>query len=165
MSNPKKKARYQARIANASRSVLAVNKLCIVNLNEPYFFQTTFHHGNYRMIRASERIASALCDIPHRWTIYLAAFCEYPDTGKEYIKSVELATQGLYKAESLTSVIREHHTELVKNQNPNHLKSSGWIAFPYPIEYSEKQASDLFESAIKVSADYQNVKPPEDYTP
>lgn len=163
MSNPQKRARYQARMANAARSVLIANKVCITNLNEPYSFQTTFHHGNLKMIRAGRRIAQALCDIPHRWTIYLAVFC---DSGREkYTRAIDITTTGIYRAEHLTDVIREQHTALVKEQNPNRVKSSGWIAFPYPIDFSPEQADTLFSAAIEVSKDYQNVSPPDGYTP
>lgn len=163
MSNPQKRARYQARMENAARAVLAANKVAIVNLNSPYDFQTTFHHGNLKMIRAGQRIAQALCDIPHRWTIYLAVFCESP--WQKYTNAADFITPGIYRAEHLTDVIREHHTALVKEQNPNHVKSSGWIAFPYPIDFSEAQADALFSAAIEASKDYQNISPPDGYTP
>ena len=154
------KPQTRARLANAARSVLRLHKVCIVNLNEPYTFQTTFHHGNRKLIPASPRIAKALCDVPHRWTIYMAAFCRKPD-GEQYTKAVEVETGGIYRAEHLTDMIREHHTALVNAQNPQHLYSSGWIAFPYPIEYSEADADALFSAAIEVSKEYVNVKKPE----
>ena len=162
MTNPRKRAQYRARIERASRSVLATNKVCIVNLNEPYFFQTTFHHGNRKMIKAGARIAQALCDIPHEWTIYMAVFC---DSGREkYTKAIEVSPKGIYKAEHLTDMIREYHTGLVAEQNPNHVKSSGWIAFPYPIQFREEDADALFESAIEMSRVYENEKKPEAFT-
>lgn len=149
----------RARLERAARSVLKVNRVCIVNLNEPYHMRTTMHHGG-KLIHATPRIASALCDIPHRWTLYLAVFC---DSGRErYTKAVELSPQGIYRSERLTDVIREHHTALVREQNPNHVVSSGWIAFPYQIEFSEEQADRLFDAAIEVSKRYENVKKPEE---
>lgn len=163
MTNPRKHAQYRARIERASRSVLATNKVCIVNLNEPYFFQTTFHHGNRKMIKAGARIAQALCDIPHRWTIYMAVFLD-TGNGQKYTRAIEVETTGIYKAEHLTDVIREHHTDLVAKQNPNHVKSSGWIAFPYPIQFHEEDADALFESAIEMSRAYENEKKPEAFT-
>lgn len=148
----------RARLQNAARSVLKLNKVCIVNLNEPYRLQTTLHHANCKLIHATPRIASALCDVPHRWTLYLAAFC---DSGRErYTKAVELSPQGIYRSEHLTDVIREHHTALVEAQNPNHIVSSGWIAFPYQIEFSEEQADRLFDAATEISKEYENVKKP-----
>jgi len=90
----------------------------------------------------------------------MAAFCRKPD-GEQYTKAVEVETDGIYRAEHLTDMIREHHTALVNAQNPQHLYSSGWIAFPYPIEYSEKDADALFSAAIEVSKEYVNVKKPE----
>lgn len=150
----------RARLERAARSVLKVNRVCIVNLNEPYHMQTTMHHVSGKLIHATSRIAAALCDIPHRWTLYLAVFC---DSGRErYTKAVELSPQGIYRSERLTGVIREHHTALVKAQNPRHVVSSGWIAFPYPIEFSEEQADRLFDAAIEISKEYENVRTPED---
>lgn len=148
----------RARLERAARSVLKVNKVCIVNLNEPYHLQTTMHHGG-KLIYATPRIASALCDVPHRWTLYLAVFC---DSGRErYTKAVELSPQGIYRSEHLTDVIREHHTALVEAQNPRHVVSSGWIAFPYQIEFGEQQADRLFDAAIEISKRHENVKKPD----
>lgn len=150
----------RARLERAARSVLKVNKVCIVNLNEPYHMQTTMHYGG-KLIHATPLIAAALCDVPHRWTLYLAVFCRRQD-GEEYTKAIELVTNGIYRAEHLTDVIRDHHAPLVKAQNPGHVVSSGWIAFPYPIEFEEKQADRLFDAAIEVSKRYENVKKPEE---
>lgn len=153
------KPQTRARLNNAARSVLKLNKVCIVNLNEPYFFQTTFHHGNRKLIMVGPAVAKALCDISHQWTLYLAVFC---DSGREkYTKAIEVTPQGIYKAERLTDVIREHHTDLVKAQNPGHVKSSGWIAFPYPIEFSVEDAGLLFDAAMVASREYENVTKPE----
>lgn len=151
------KPQTRARLANAARSVLRLHKVCIVNLNEPYHLQTTFHHGNCKLIMASPRIAKALCDVPHRWTLYLAVFCQRQD-GEQYTKAVELETGGIYRAAQLTDVIQEHHVQLVNAQNPGHVVSSGWIAFPYPIEFGEDQADAMFSAAIEVSKEYVNVK-------
>lgn len=154
------KPQTRARIERDDRLMLKYNRMCIVNLNEPYSLQTTFHHGNCKLILASNRITKALNDIPHRWTLYLAVFCERQD-GEQYTKAIELETVGIYRAAQLTDVIQEHHVQLVNAQNPGHVVSSGWIAFPYPIEYSEKDADALFSAAIEVSKEYVNVKPPE----
>lgn len=146
------------RIDRVSRSILRVNKVCIVNLNDPYDLQTIMHYGG-KLIHATPPIASALCDVAHRWTLYLAVFC---DSGRErYTKAVELEPQGIYRADRLTDVIREHHTALVEAQNSSHVVSSGWIAFPYRIEFSEEQADRLFDAAIEVSREYQNATPME----
>lgn len=157
------KPQTRARLANAARSVLKLNKVCIVNLSEPYHLQTTFHHANCKLIMATERISRALLDVPHRWTLYLAVFCRRQD-GERYTKAIELETNGIYRAAQLTEVIKEHHVQLVKAQNPGHVKSSGWVAFPYPIEFDEQQADRLFDAAIEVSERYENVKKPEEYT-
>lgn len=147
------------RIDRVSRSILRVNKVCIVNLNEPYHMQTTMHYSG-KLIHSTPPIVSALCDVAHRWTLYLAVFC---DSGRErYTKAVELEPQGIYRSDRLTDVIREHHTALVEAQNPNHVVSSGWIAFPYQIEFSEEQADRLFDAAIEISKEYENVKKPEE---
>ena len=44
-------------------------------------------------------------------------FCRKPD-GEQYTKAVEVETGGIYRAEHLTDMIREHHTSLVNAQNP-----------------------------------------------
>lgn len=79
-------------------------------------------------------------------------------------KAIEVAPKGIYKTEHLTGVIEQYHVSLVKGQNPNHIQSSGWIAFPYPMELEEEEADRLFESAKLISQRFENIRPPEAHT-
>lgn len=147
----------------AAQGLLRLNRVCIINLNEPYAFQTTFHHGSGKLILATDYIAQALQSIPHRWTLHLAVFCRRPD-GREETNAVELALASPVRAADLTQVIKQHHVPLVKAEPDDEVVSSGWIAFPYPFKLSPTKASRLFDAARDASQEYENVKRPEAFT-
>lgn len=156
--NPKARARLERQL----RVMLRQNRVCVVNVNEPYSLQTTFHHGNCKLILADQKISTAICDISNVWTIYLAVFC---DSGEQwYMKSIELQTDRPCKPDRLTEIIKSHHMDLVTRQNQKHVVSSGWIAFPYEMEMDPPDAARLFDSAIEVSREYVNVQKPQGLT-
>lgn len=147
----------------AAQGLLRLNRVCIINLNEPYGFQTTFHHGSGKIILATDYLEKALRAVPHKWTLYMAVFCRRPD-GREETNAVELALDSPVRAADLTQVIKQHHVPLVKAEPDDEVVSSGWIAFPYPFKLSPTKASRLFDAAIEVSREYENVKRPEAFT-
>lgn len=131
------------RVRRASRALLRSNHCAIVNL-DPSGWQGMINYKNLKRIPPGVAIANAVCDIAHHWTIYLSALC-IDQTGKRYIKSVEIAPQGLYKAETLTEVIEQTYRALVDEQNPAHLVASGWVAIPAEVSLDEEQAARIFE--------------------
>lgn len=132
------------RVRRASRALLRSNHAAVVNL-DPSGWQGMVNYRNLKRIPPGVAIANAICDITHHWTIYLAALC-IDQTGQRYIKSVEIAPQGMYKAEALTEVIEQTYTALVDEQNPAHLVGSGWIAMPAAVSLDEEQAAKVFET-------------------
>lgn len=79
------------------------------------------------------------------------------ERGAEYIKSVEISPEGIYKVERLTDAIEHYYLELRNSANPTHLVASGWIAIPDEISMDEAQAAKLFYAAgawhqVKVAA-------------
>ncbi|CAG8866814.1 hypothetical protein PS861_01683 [Pseudomonas fluorescens] len=90
-------------------------------------------------------MAEAVCDFPHRWTIYLSVQCR-DQRGHRYTKSVEVAPQGNYLAAHLEDVIEETYKDLVAESNPNHRVASGWIAIPAEISLTEEQAARVFDA-------------------
>lgn len=65
----------------------------------------------------------------------------------QYIKSVEIAPQGLYLVEHLTDVIEATYKDLLGECNPNHRLASGWIAIPNTVSLDEAQAAKVFAAA------------------
>jgi len=79
------------------------------------------------------------------------------ERGAEYIKSVEISPEGIYKVERLTDAIEHYYLELRNSANPNHLVASGWIAIPDEVSMDEAQAAKLFYAAgawhkVKIAA-------------
>ncbi len=89
------------------------------------------------------QVVDAVCDIPHRWTIYLSVLCR-TEFGERYHKSIEVTPQGNYRAEHLNDVIEATYTHLRATANPNHLVASGWIATPTDTTLDEAQAAIIF---------------------
>lgn len=126
------------------RSLLRTNFVAVVNI-DPSGRQGMVNWKNCKNIPPGQRIADAVCDIAHSWTIYLSALC-VDQRGQRYIKSVEIAPQGIYLAAHLTDAIEATYRALVDECNPNHLVASGWIAIPSAVSLEEEQAARVFDA-------------------
>ena len=96
-----------------------------------------------RLMEVSPGVVDAVCDIPHRWTIYLSVLCR-TELGERYHKSIEVAPQGNYRADHLTNVIEITYADLRATVNPNHLVAAGWIAIPTDTTLDEAEAAKIF---------------------
>jgi hypothetical protein len=134
-----------ARMAKACGAVLRSNHVAVVNL-DPSGRQGMLNWKNLKSIPPSKRIADAVCDYAHQWTIYLSGFC-IDQGGQHYYKSQEIAPQGIYKAAHLDDVIEATYKALLATCNPQHLAGSGWIAIPNAVSLTEPQAAAIFEAA------------------
>lgn len=135
----------KARLERFSRSVLRQNHVAVVNI-DPAGKQGLMNWRNCKSIAKGRHIADAICDIAHYWTIYVAALC-VDQFGKQYMKSVEVAPQGMYLSGHLTDVIDTTYRDLVKGCNQQHVVASGWIAIPDQVSLEEEQAARIFEAA------------------
>lgn len=143
-----------ARAERSCRALLRTNHVAVVNI-DPSGSQIMVNWRSCRQIR-SLAIANALFDFSYRWTIYIGAMCRDERSG-EYIKSVEISPEGMYKVASLTDAIEHHYLELRGTCNPNHMVASGWIAIPAEVSLTEAEAAKLFLAAgawhqVKVAA-------------
>jgi hypothetical protein len=140
----RKKHNLRARIERSCRSLLSTNHVCVVNI-DPSGRQWMFNWKTARVIR-SRQIVDAIFDVPHRWTIYISGMC-IDQVGSEYLKSVEIAPDGMYLASQLTEAIEHYYTELRDSCNPKHLVAYGWIAVPAAVSLDEAQAAKVFAAA------------------
>ncbi|MFV3402835.1 hypothetical protein ACNFIC_02620 [Pseudomonas sp. NY15463] len=131
----------RARLERTCRALVTANRAAVVNI-DPSGQQVLINWSNLKQIRVRQ-IVDAICDIPHRWTIYLSVLCR-TELGERYHKSVEVAPQGIYRAEHLTDVIEAMYSDLRAKSNPNHLVASGWIAIPTDTTIDEAQAAKVF---------------------
>lgn len=133
----------RTRIERACRALLSTNHVAVVNI-DPSGQQVLVNWKNCSRIR-SRQIVDAVCDIPHRWTIYLSVMC-VGTGGEQYCKSIEVAPLGNYLASHLTDVIEATYTDLRAQCNPQHVMASGWIAIPADLTLEEAQAAAVFEA-------------------
>jgi recombinational DNA repair protein RecR len=134
-----------ARAERSCQALLRTNHVAVVNI-DPSGSQIMANWKSCKQIR-SLAIANA---------IYIGAMCR-DERGGEYIKSVEISPEGIYKVERLTDAIEHYYLELRNSANPAHLVASGWIAIPDEISMDEAQAAKLFYAAgawhqVKVAA-------------
>ncbi|WP_280042043.1 hypothetical protein [Pseudomonas sp. Hg5Tf] len=132
----------RARMERSLRAILSTNHVAVVCI------ETTERQGliNWKScvsIAPSQQVASAVCDIAHRWTIFIGVMCEQPN-GEQYLKSEEFAPQGNYLSRHLSELIEATHAVVLSTANPNHVVSSGWLAIPYDVTISEAQAAKVF---------------------
>lgn len=137
---------HKARLANYYRSMLRSNHVAVLDI-EHLELQTIINWKNDTLVTSNSRLAlvDAITDIPHRWTIYLAGL-HRPDNADPYMKSEELALDGIYRAESLIDVIEPRSIELKARCNPNHLIGMAWIAMPYQATLTTAQAERVFDA-------------------
>ncbi|MNZ19106.1 hypothetical protein D3C78_361300 [compost metagenome] len=132
------------RVERSLRSILRSNHVAVVNI-DPSGHQGMINWKNCKNIPPGQRVADAVCDIPHHWVIYLSAFC-MDQFGKRYYKSVEIAPQGIYLAAHLTDAIEVTYNALRDECNPNHFVGAGWIAIPAAVSLDEEQAARIFDA-------------------
>jgi len=102
----RKSHNLKARIDRSCRSLLATNRVAVVNI-DPSGHQDMINYKSLKNI-APGKIGQAVCGIAHRWTIYLSAMCR-DGCGVEYVKSVEISPEGIYKVERLTDAIEHYY--------------------------------------------------------
>lgn len=134
----------RARLERFSRAILRQHRISVVNV-ESADRQYLVDWRSARTVAASPQIMSALCDISHRWVIYIGAFC-IDASGQRYMKSTEIAPDGIYRSDSLAEVLEHCYRELLAGCNPNQLIGSGWIATPGGASLDEEQAFRIFEA-------------------
>ena len=133
----------QARIARSCRSLLASNHVAVVNI-DPSGRQGMINYKSLKNI-APGKIGQAVCDIAHRWTIYLSVLC-IDTRGDRYSKSIEVVPDGVYLSDHLEDVIEHCYKQLRDAANQNQMVASGWIAIPELISLEEDHAARIFEA-------------------
>lgn len=139
----RKPCNRKVQIERSMRALLGTNYASVINI-DPSGLQVMVHWKNGKQI-LSKKVADALCDIPHRWTIHIAGICVRQD-GAQYIKSIEAKPDGIHLVEKLSDVIEHFYNEVKSDCNPNHLVGMGWLAVPGVVPISEAQLSALFAS-------------------
>lgn len=132
------------RLEASCRAILRTNHVAVVNI-DPSNRQGMVNWKSAKNIPPGRKVAEAICDIAHRWTICFAGLC-VDQHGHRYMKSSEVAPQGVYMASHLEDVIDSCYRDLLATCNPNQLVGSGWIALPYEVSLTEEQAFAVFET-------------------
>lgn len=134
-----------ARMVRYSRAMLRTNHVAVLDL-ESSNLHTLINWKSAAAITTNARraLVDSLCDIPHNWTIYLAGLHRSP-AGVHYMKSEELALDGIYLAAHLEDVIGPRAEVLRATCNPKHFVGMAWIAMPYDTTLTETHAAYIFE--------------------
>jgi hypothetical protein len=139
----RKQHNLKARIDRSARALLKTNHAAVANI-EPPDRQIMVNWKHCTQIRSAP-VANALCDIAHRWTVYISVFCETP-AGEQYSKSIQFTTHGVYLVASLAEYMEQHHADLCESANAKHVIGSGWLAVPDAIDLTEEQANKVFKT-------------------
>ncbi len=102
-----------------------------------------FDHKNQHIIKATETLVGAL-GYPYRWTGFLAVLCHNRVKG-DYMRGLVVKTQERHFHGDLADVFTEHHADLIDSCNQNDMQTVAWIASPNGIEFTEKEAGEIFE--------------------
>ncbi|MCY1376454.1 hypothetical protein D9M69_639440 [compost metagenome] len=124
--------------------MLSAHHVAVVNI-DPSGRQGLVNWKTARSIAPGHAIAGAVCDIAHHWCIYVSALC-IDQRGERYIKSLEVAPQGVYLAGQLTGVIEAYYRQVIDGCNPQHVVGSAWIAIPTNTTLDEAQAARIYDA-------------------
>lgn len=134
----------RARLERSCRAMVRTNHAAVINI-DPAGGQHLVNWKTGRLIK-SRPMVDAVCDFAHHWCIYISALC-IDQFGQRYIKSTEVAPQGVYLAAQLTDVIEAFYRQHIDGCNKQHIVASGWIAIPNSVSLDEAQAAALFDAA------------------
>ncbi|WP_417312411.1 hypothetical protein [Ectopseudomonas khazarica] len=142
----RKRYNHKARLATYYRAMLRKHHVAVLDIDH-LELQTLIDWKKPAAITSNSRLAivEAVTEIPHRWSIYLAALSR-DQRGEAYMKSVEVAPQGNYNAEQIRDVIEAYCVELKAASNPNHFIGLAWIAIPAEVTLTEAQAERVFDA-------------------
>ena len=132
-----------ARVERSCRSLVRTNHVAVVNI-DPSGRQGMVNWKTLKSTPPGE-IGQAVCQISHRWTIFLSALCVDQD-GNRYLKPMEIAPDGVYLSDHLENVIEHCYAEIRDSANPQHMVASGWIAIPDTVSLDSEQAYRIFNA-------------------
>lgn len=131
----------RARMERAAGALLRQHHACIVDASVPEV-QVMLNHKNLRQILSS-KVANALCDIPHHWTVYISAICQ---SGNErWAKSVEYELAGIHVITKLPDLFEQPVQDIIATCNPMHVIGHAWIAVPDSIVIDARHAHRIYE--------------------
>ena len=136
---------YRARLERYYRAELRRHHVAVID-SDAASLQMMINWKNISRITSNSNtaLAGALCDIPHRWTIYIALL-SISQAGERYMKSTEVAPQGVYLSEHLHDVVENYAGELRDRCNPQHQNALAWLTIPDEVTLEERHAGKLFE--------------------
>lgn len=137
----RKPCNRRAQIDRARRALVRTNYAAVANV-EPGDVQVMVNWKTCKQIR-NRQVADALCDLSHRWTVYIAVFCQEP-SGAQYSKATEFTTAGVHMVANLEQLMIEKHAEVCASANQKHAIGSGWLAIPDDVAITEAQANAVF---------------------
>jgi hypothetical protein len=139
----RKPCNRRVQIERSMRALVNTYHAAVINI-DPSGLQVMINWKNGKQI-LSRAVSDALCDVAHRWTIYIAGICVRQD-GAQYIKSIDIKPDGVHLVERLSDVLEHFYEEVMADCNPNHRVAMGWLAVPGDRPAPEAQLSALLAS-------------------
>ncbi len=131
----------RARLERAAGALLRQHHACIVDASVPEV-QVMLNYKNLRQILTAQ-VASALCDLPHHWTVYISAICQ---SGNErWAKSIEYELAGIHVITKLPDLFEQPVQNIIATCNPAHVIGHAWIAVPDSIDLDARHAHRIYE--------------------
>ena len=146
MPKVRKKNNCNSRARRTISALFRLEGFAVFNI-DPEGFQGAISLKNGNEIMRSNNIADAVFNFPHKWAVYISAFCRDAN-GNVYFKSKEIFLNGFYYTTDLAEVLAPFYKKLVDSCNPKQLFGSGWIANPSGASLDEEKAALLFRNAM-----------------
>lgn len=97
-----------------------------------------------KVVKPNLAMARTIEHIKYKWEVFIAVM-GIDSTGNKYMKSNVVSTNTEYFQRDLCSVLNKEHQELIKGFNSNHVKRAAWIASPIGRDFTEEEASCIFD--------------------
>jgi hypothetical protein len=103
------------------------------------------HSRTGKQLRADSNLITAIENVPHRWSILIAALCR-KSTGEEYMQTKQITVPHVIYQRDIAGALSDMHDELCRQCNPNHLIGAAWMANPTGVDIDDSAAAKVFES-------------------
>lgn len=139
----RKKHNAHKRLRRVANSMLRQNHVATVFVGGNNGYSHLVNHKTQQIITPSPSLVESMTKLGFQWSTFIAVMCK-DEFGQEYMKAQQFDIDQQLKQSELAEYLNDQHFGLIKSCNSNHLINVGWISSPFPIEWEEKQVSEIF---------------------
>ncbi|WP_286237939.1 hypothetical protein [Neptuniibacter halophilus] len=134
----------QKRLRRTAAAVLRHNHVAAAFVGGNNGYSHMVNHKSRLTITPDQTLIDVMTELSFKWSTLIAVMC-CDEFGQHYMKSEHVDIDIPLKQNELALHLNDMHFDLIKACNDKHIINVGWISSPFPIEWDEGQASEIFE--------------------